>query len=506
MRQLTSLDAQFLAAEDGRTHGHVSVLGIYDPTTAPGGALTLETVRALVAERISLLGPFRWRLATVPLGLDHPYWVDDPDFDLDFHVRDLALPAPGDDYQLAEQVARLHARPLDRARPLWELYLIHGLPRGRVAVMTKVHHAAVDGVSGGELLSVLLDPDQVGHTGEPPAATRHGEPVPGQAELLVRGLLGVALQPLRALRAAPRALPHLDQVPTVRWIPGIGLLAAVSARVVGVRRGDGGVLERTILRAPRTHFNRRIGPHRRFAFTSLPLADAKAIKNALGVTVNDVVLGLAAGALRRWLTATGDLPGEPLLAMVPVSVRTPEQAGTFGNRVSAMIVPLPTDEPDARRRVERVSEVMRSAKERHRATPATLMQDANHFIPPALLARCSRVVGQLAVRDPFAPPVNLVISNVPGSPTPLFMAGARLEAQYPVSLIMDGVGLNLTVLSYRDALDFGVVADRDLVPDVWSLVDHAEAELDELRGLVGPPGQRRVRTPTAATEAKETLP
>lgn len=497
MRQLSSLDAQFLAAEDGRNHGHVCALGIYDPTTARGGALTLEAVRALVAERIGQLAPFRWRLAPVPFNLDHPYWFEDPNFDLDFHIRELALPAPGDDQQLAEQVARLHARPLDRARPLWELYLIHGLAGGRVAVMTKVHHAAVDGVSGGELLSVLLDPHPEGRDVVPDEA-HPGEAVPGQFELLVRGLLGMAGQPLRALRAAPRALPHLDQVPTIRLIPGVGLLATASARITRARRGDGGLLERTALRAPRTRLNRRIGPHRQFAFTSLPLADVKAIKNLLDVTVNDIVLALSAGALRRWLAASGDLPAQPLLAMVPVSVRTPEHAGTFGNRVSAMIVALPTDEPDARQRVSRVSDVMRAAKDRHRATPATLMQDANHFIPPALLARASRVVGQLAVRDPLAPPVNVVISNVPGSPAPLFLAGARLEAQYPVSLIMDGVGLNITVLSYRERLDIGVVGDRDLVPDAWSLITDLEAELAELGGLAG----RRSPTDAATTEMK----
>lgn len=264
MRQLTGLDAQFLAAEDGRTHGHVSALGIYGPATSPGGALTLEAVRALVAERIGLLAPFRWRLAPVPLNLDHPYWFEDADFDLEFHIQELALPAPGDDRQLAEQVARIHARPLDRARPLWELYLIHGLAGGRVAVLTKVHHAAVDGVSGGDLLSVLLDPHPEGRTLEPVAA-HHGEAAPGQAGLLLRGLLGVAPQPLRALTAAPRAAA-LRPSPTVRWIPGVGLLAGASARITRVRRGDGGVLERTGLLAPRTRLNRRIGPHRRFAF------------------------------------------------------------------------------------------------------------------------------------------------------------------------------------------------------------------------------------------------
>lgn len=507
MHQLTSLDAQFLAAEDGRTHGHVSALGIYDPSTAPGARLTLEAVRDLVATRIDSLAPFRWRLAPVPLNLDHPYWFDDPVFDLEFHIRELALPAPGDDRQLAEQVARLHSRPLDRGRPLWELYLIQGLSGGRVAIMTKIHHAAVDGVSGGELLSVLLDPDPNPRTLErlepaqrPP---RRGDPVPGQVGLLLRGLLGLARQPLRALAATPRTLPHLDQVPTVRMLPGARALAAGSALLTGARRRDGGVLERTNLRAPRTRFNRRIGPHRRFAFASVPLADVKAVKNAMGVTVNDVVLALSAGVLRRRLAAAGDLPTEPLLAMVPVSVRTPEQAGTFGNRVSTMIVPLPTDEPDARRRVARVNDVMRSAKQRHRAIPATLMQDANQFIPPALLARASRVVGQLSVSDPLAPPVNVVVSNVPGSPTPLYLAGARLQAQFPVSIVIDGVGVNLTVLSYRDSLDIGVIADRDLVEDAWPFIEDIKAELAELSALVIPRPKRKTRTRTARTQPKE---
>ncbi|MEB3906254.1 WS/DGAT domain-containing protein [Mycobacterium ulcerans] len=292
-------------------------------------------------------------------------------------------------------------------------------------------------------------------------------------------------------------------MPTVRMLPGVRALAAGSALLTGARRRDGGVLERTNLRAPRTRFNRRIGPHRRFAFASVPLADVKAVKNAMGVTVNDVVLALSAGVLRRRLAAAGDLPTEPLLAMVPVSVRTPEQAGTFGNRVSTMIVPLPTDEPDARRRVARVNDVMRSAKQRHRAIPATLMQDANQFIPPALLARASRVVGQLSVSDPLAPPVNVVVSNVPGSPTPLYLAGARLQAQFPVSIVIDGVGVNLTVLSYRDSLDIGVIADRDLVEDAWPFIEDIKAELAELSALVIPRPKRKTRTRTARTQPKE---
>jgi WS/DGAT/MGAT family acyltransferase len=250
------------------------------------------------------------------------------------------------------------------------------------------------------------------------------------------------------------------------------------------------MLERPDLHAPRTGLNGRISGHRRFAFASLPLDDVKAVKDHFGVTVNDVVMALCTGALRRRLQARADLPEVPLLAMIPVSVRTPEQSGTFGNRISMMIVPLPTNEPDTARRLERLNEATRAAKERHNATPATLLQDANMFVPPALLARASRVIGALSTSDPLSPPVNVVISNVPGSRAPLYMAGARLEAQYPVSVILDGVGANFTVMSYRSCLDIGIVGDRELAPDVWEMIDDVRAEFAELRRLL-----RRAATP-----------
>jgi len=499
VRQLTSLDAQFLAIEDGRNHAHVSVIGIYEPETAAGRRLDADVLRGLVQDRLHLLPPFRWRLASVPFGIDHPYWVDDRSFDPEFHIRELALPAPGDDHQLAEQVGRLHSRPLDRGRPLWEMYVIHGLESGRVAMMAKTHHAAIDGVSGAELLGVLLDTSAEGRELPPPPAQRPGERLPSDVALFGRSLLRLPLQPLRALRSAPRALPNLEHVPTLRAVPGAGRLAATKARGIA-RRDDGGRLEGPTPRAPRTRFNGRISPHRRFAFATLPLDDVKALKGVLGVTVNDVVLAVCAGALRRRLTAADELPSEPLVAMVPVSVRAPEEQGTFGNRISVMIVPLPTNEPDPRRRLERVHEVMRAAKERHQAVPATLLQDTNQFVPPALLARASRVVGSLAAHPRFAPPLNVVISNVPGSPAPLFLAGARQQAQYPVSVIMDGAALNITVLSYRDGLDFGVVGDRELAPDVWELIEDLRLELADLRELLPTP-LAAARRGTAEKEA-----
>jgi WS/DGAT/MGAT family acyltransferase len=461
--------------------------------------LTVNDIRRLISERLHLLGPFRWRLVEVPFALDHPYWIEDPEFDVEYHVRELALPQPGDDRQLGEQVARIHSRPLDRARPLWELYVISGLAGGRVALLTKMHHAAVDGMSGAEILSVLLDPSPEGRELPPAPKKRSGESVPGQREMLARGLAGIPRQPLRALGAIPRTLPNLDEVPTLRTVPGVGTIAGLSRRALALTRGslDGGVLESPRVRAPRTIFNRRISAHRRVAFASMSLGDVKAVKDEFGLKVNDVVVAMCAGALRSWLSERDALPTAPLLAMIPVSVRTPEQFGTYGNRVSTMIVAIPTDEPDPRKRLERASEAMMSAKDRHKALPASLLQDANHFIPPAVFARAARVTSRLAARDPAEPPVNLVISNVPGSPTPLYCGGARLLATYPVSAILDGVGLNITVFSYLDSIDFGVVGDRDQVQDAWPLIAALRAELDELTSLL--PKRRKS---TAAPEER----
>ena len=300
--------------------------------------------------------------------------------------------------------------------------------------------------------------------------------------MLARGVTALPRQPLRALAALPRTLPHLDSVPTIRHLPGILALAGISR---GLARRDGGVLQGASQTAPRTRFQGAITPHRRVAFGSLSLTEAKAIRNATGCTVNDVVMTLCAGALRGWLDERDELPETPLLAMVPVSVRTDDERGSFGNRISTMIVPLPTDEPDPVVRLERVHEAMRAAKERHRATPATLLQDANHFIPPALFARAARVTSRVAVNERLRAPLNLVISNVPGSPAPLFCGGAPLEAHYPVSAIIDGVGLNITVLSYQDRLDFGVVADREMLDDAWELIEWLRASLSELLAVVG---------------------
>jgi diacylglycerol O-acyltransferase / wax synthase len=481
LRQLTSLDSQFLALESNRQAGHVGSLGVLDQSTRPGGTIACGDIKDLLRERLALLRPFRWKLVEVPFGLDYPYWIDDPDFDLDFHVRELALPDPGNDAQLSEQVARIFSRPLDRARPLWELYVIHGLESGYTAMLTKIHHALIDGLSGAEIMGLLLDTAPEGRDDLPPV---DDHPIangagPGQLEMLGRGLLGVPRYPLRALRAVPRALPNVADVGPLGQLPGAGTVGAIANRLQRtITRTP--PLPRPNLQAPKTTFNGRVSPHRRFAFGEMGLDEVKEVKNAYGVTVNDVVVSICAGAVRQWLIEHDELPDVPLVAQIPVSVRTGEQAGTYGNRILLMSVPFHTETADPVERLWATHEDLADMKERNKALPAELLQDANHFIPPAVFHRAAQLTFRLST-GVGRPAWNLVVSNVPGPQFPLYMAGAKLVANYPVSVITDGMGLNITVMSYNGRMDYGIVADRDQMPDVDLLMDWLQDELDELK-------------------------
>ncbi len=479
MRQLTGLDAQFLALESPRQAGHVGALALLDPSTRPSGRLELDDLQALIAQRLPLLPPFRWRLRPVPLGLDYPYWIDDPDFDLEYHVRELAIPPPATDEKLADQVARIFSRPLDRSRPLWEAYLIHGLADGHVALLTKIHHAAIDGLSGAEIMGVLLDLSPEGRPA-PEASETPADREPGELEMLGRGLLGAPRYVQRVVSALPSTVPNLEHAPILGDIPGAATVGRVTSRMVRtLRPRESRVLQRSNLVPPRTTFNGRVSAHRRFAFGHLPLDDVKAIKNHYGVTVNDVIVSICAGAVRRWLIAHRELPDRPLVAQVPVSVRSEAQRGSFGNRIGMMSVPFMTNEADPVERLQRTHEALKDAKERHRALPAQLLQDAAQFIPPAVFSRASRVSFSLAATR--RPIWNLVVSNVPGPQIPLYLAGARVLTHYPVSVITDGMGLNITVMSYCGRLDFGIVADREQMRDVWDLIGWLGEALDELR-------------------------
>jgi WS/DGAT/MGAT family acyltransferase len=479
VRQLTGLDAQFLALESPRQVGHVGALAVLDPSTRPDGRLELDDILTMIAERLPLLPPFRWRLKQVPLGLDYPYWIDDPDFDLEYHVRELAIPPPPTDEKVGEQVARIFGRPLDRSRPLWELYLIHGLDGGNVGLLTKIHHSAVDGMSGAEILGVLLDLTPEGRDPPPQQDNGAGDPEPGTIEMLARALIGTPRYLERVIRATPSTLPNLEDTPILGDIPGAHTLGRVSARFARAVRGrPSRMLERTNLTPPKTSFNGRVSAHRRFAFGRLPLDEVKAVKNKYGCTVNDVVVSICAGAVRRWLIEHDELPDTPLIAQVPVSVRTEEQLGTYGNRIGMMSPPVFTNIADPVERLQQTHEALRAAKERHKALPAQLLQDATQFIPPAVFARASQVTFSLAAAR--RPMWNLVISNVPGPQFPLYCAGAVMLAHYPVSVITDGMGLNITVMSYLGSLDVGIVADREQMRDVWKLIEWLRESLDEL--------------------------
>jgi WS/DGAT/MGAT family acyltransferase len=349
----------------------------------------------------------------------------------------------------------------------------------------------IDGLSGAEIMGLLLDLSPEGRAPsqfpDPPDDDGNRAERPSTAGMLARGLMGVPRYPLRVLKSIPKAVPHIEDTP-FGVLPGAGTVGKATDRAASiVRRGRGTRPPRSNLTAPKTSFNGRITPHRRFAFGQMSLEEVKEVKNAFGATVNDVVVSICAGAVRRWLIAHDELPDEPLVAQVPVSVRTDEQAGTYGNRILLMSSPLLTNIEDPVERLAAHHEALSDMKDRHRALPAELLQDANHFIPPAVFSRAAQLTFRLATSRPGRPTWNLVISNVPGPQFPLFMAGAELKANYPVSVITDGMGLNITVMSYNGHMDYGIVADRDQMPDVWKLLDWLRDELDALREAAGLP-------------------
>ncbi|MGQ0434461.1 MAG: WS/DGAT/MGAT family O-acyltransferase [Microthrixaceae bacterium] len=464
MKRLTGLDASFLALETPSSHMHVASVGIYAPTSPEG--LHFEDLVSAYEGRLHLAPPFRQRLVNVPFGLHHPLWIEDPDFDIRNHVRHTAIPAPGGPDELATLVGRLVAQPLDRTRPLWEIWLIEGLEGGNIGLLSKVHHAAIDGASGNELLVALLDltPEIAEHV---PETAWVPDRIPTDAELLTYAASSLARQPVRVAKALARTTS-----------------GALEVRRMGQSSGAS-VLPPAPFAAPRTSFNASLTPKRSYAYTSLDLPTVKAVKNAVGCTVNDVMLGLCGTALRDYLDARGERPDAPLVAMVPMSVRSDDQKDAMGNQVSSMLTSLGTDVDDPIDRLKVIHEVMVHAKEQQKAIGADTLQEWSEFAAPALLGRAARLYSRMKWADNHRPLFNVTISNVPGPPFPLYSAGARLLANYPVGPIMDGSGLNMTVMSYLDQLDFGLLACPDVLDDVWSLADGLHAALAELVEATG---------------------
>jgi WS/DGAT/MGAT family acyltransferase len=458
MKQLTPLDTLF-TLESSTVFLQVCDLLILDGEPGP---LTMEELRTVVEQRIHLLPPLRRRLVEVPLGMDEPYWIEDPEFDLDHHLREEAVPAPGDNVKLAEVLGAIASRPLDRTRPLWELHLIQGLEHGRSALFAKFHHSAIDGASGVEVRSILLDT-----TAEPADFPGPAEPwvpdrVPGRAQMLIRGVAGAAARPLRTRDVPKRMLGMPGRL--VRTLP-----TPIRGLVKNDDKDDGGpVMPPRPRLGPRTPFNATITADRSVAFSYVPFSEVKAVKDAFGATVNDVIMAAVAGGLRSWLEARDAVPGKPLIVSVPVSVRTDEQRGEFGNRVSVMLAELPTHIADPVERLRATHEAMRVAKGQHNLLGGNVLEDMGALALPALLSWMSRMMPR--VDPPFQPIVsNLSVSNLLGPRVPLYLAGREVLEHYPIGFLANNQGLMITAASYGRNLGFGLVADPHLVPDGWDL-------------------------------------
>ncbi len=522
MKQLSGLDATFLYMETPNTYGHVNGLAIYERPSPDFDPYT--AVRERYASLIGHLEPLRRRVVEVPFGLDHPYWIDDPNFDLDFHVRQIGLAPPGAADQLAEQVARIIGRPMDRTRPLWETYVIEGLGDGRWALLSKTHHATIDGAAGVIMLKLMTDDSPDAPWPFEPVDWQ-GEPVPSDTELLKRTVNHLVANPVKAARLSLRMVRNLADAAGLNSVGEVATRSRELITAVAGRSEQATALSEQLRRvtmpltpAPPTPWNKSVGPDRRFAMRSAPLANIKALKTATGGTVNDVVMAICAGALREYLLRHDALPDEPLRAMVPVSIRTGLEADPWTNRVSSIIAELPTNCDDPVERVARCRAAMMDAKQQLDLVPADAIMQATDTTSPVVATAAVRLLARLS--DRFTLPINVVISNVPGPREDLYFAGAKLDHYIPVSTISNGVGLNITVHSYGDVLDFGLVADRELVPDLWDLVDLHIDEIARLFEASGaewavpqpPPAGRRgsaakkAAAPSKSTSAKKPSP
>jgi WS/DGAT/MGAT family acyltransferase len=472
MERLTGLDATFLYLETPTHHMHVAMSMVLDPSTVPGG-YSFENVKEFIGSRLHLVPPFRRRLLEVPFRLHHPIWVDDPHFDLDYHIRRIGAPSPGGRRELAEMAGQIASTQLDRSKPLWELWVIEGLKQDRIGVVTKVHHSAIDGASGSELMVHLFDleaPAAAGDLSSAPlgnggSTEQIGERLPSEVELLGYA----AVSRLRRNLGLPSLL---------------GQTARSVSRIVAGRRDPERPVGAAPLTAPRTPWNGPLTARRRVGFARVPLADVKAVKNICGATVNDVVLALCAGTLRRYLEKRDALPAEPLIAVCPISVRA-DADDQLGNKVSAMFTSLATHVDDPLARLRAISEATVGAKEEHNAVGASMLQDWAEFAAPNTFNLASRLYSSFGLAGSHRPIHNVIISNVPGPPFPLYYAGAELVAAYPMGPAMEGCGLNITVMSYRDSIDIGFMVDDGLIPDVWDMAEAVEPAMAELMTAAG---------------------
>jgi len=460
MRQLTGLDASFVYVEGPRTPMHIGSIAIYDPSTAPGGKVTFKGILEHITTRSPLVKSYREKLVRVPFDLDLPYWIEDADFDLEFHVRHIALPKPGDWRQLCIQAARLHARELDLDRPLWEFYVIEGLdnvegvPKGSFALVSKIHHAAIDGVSGAEMTAIIHD-----DTPDAPAPVVEDnyrpEAVPGPMNLLTRATINNMTQPVKFVRLVRRTALN-----TLR---------------------NAGALRDALPAAPRTRFSSTITAHRVVDGRAFDLAKIRKIKSAIpGATVNDAIVAIVTGALRKYLEASKELPDMPMVAMAPISVRTTDESGSMGNQVSAMLVSLPTTIADPLERLRAVYESTQSSKETTNAIGARTLSDYTQFVPWALAGLAARTASRFSLANRASMPINTVITNVPGPQQPLYMAGAQMVALFGMGPVTDGMGIIHPVFSYNGTITVSFTSCREMLPDPARYAECLQESFDEL--------------------------
>jgi len=467
LRQLQGMDASFVALETRNSPMHIGSILVYNPETAPGSFVRFKDILQFIGERAQLSRTMRQRLVRVPFDLDYPYWVEDPDFDLEFHVRHVALPQPGDWRQLCIQAARIFARPLDLERPPWEFTVVEGLDnvpgvaKGSFAMVTKVHHAAIDGMSGIDLMEALhtLRPN------DPPPSkpdTWKPERIPNPIELLGKSYFNAVTNPLKQLEVAAKAAP--------------GLAKAIKGLVVKDFTVSSDML------APKSRFNRTISPHRVVEGRSFKLADIKAIRAlADGAKVNDVFLAIIGGAMRKYLLAKDDLPKKTLTAMAPISVRASGEKGDMGNQVAAMIAPLGTHIEDPAERLAFVFSQTANSKAMSDAIGARNMTEMSKVSPALFMALGAQLYTRLGLANRgVAPPFTTVVTNVPGPPVPIHFAGARLESMMGLLCLTDGLGLGHVVQSYVDEATIAFTADRELLPDPDFYVKCIEDSFAEL--------------------------
>lgn len=491
MRQLNGQDATFLYIEKPGALMHISALYIYKQSTARAGKVRFKQILKHLEGRLGTSPIFRQKLVRVPMNLDHPYWIEDADFDLEFHVRHIALPKPGDWRQFCIQVSRLHSRSLDMARPLWEMYVIEGLdkvaglPKGSFALLTKMHHAAVDGATGAELTGALHDL-AADAPSVPVKDDWSPEKPPMAAELLARAAVNNTLNMAKLGTRLPALTPFLgDQI----------LKSGVKSakRLVGIRPEK---------EAPRTRFNEPVSPHRVFDACRLDLSGIKALRQLVpGATVNDVVLALCGGGLRAYLQSKRELPDENLWGVVPINTRNDAERDTGGNQIAFMGAELFTTVEDPVKRLACVHQSTQNSKEIVSAVGARELTDINRHAPAATLALAGRLLSSEArLGDRVKGRVNCAITNVPGPQVPLYLCGAQMVSMMGIGPVMNGLALFFTITSYAGELAVTFCSDRKLVPDPEVLTQCLHRSFDEMMAVLGPteaPGGKKQKNHAA---------